>query len=139
MEGLYVHQADGFRHFRPYLDDDVEFYLVGDPEVVPFAGRYKGFDQVQELYRKFFSQIEAPPGHDYRPHYKFISQGNDVIVWGQSWMHPIGRPMTEPMELTHLMRFRRGKLYYFEDRYDTSLAAKLLNEPTDDSSDAESR
>ncbi|MEW4486582.1 helix-turn-helix transcriptional regulator [Thalassoglobus sp. JC818] len=135
IEGLYVHQADGFRHFRPYLDEDVEFYIAGDPQTVPFAGRYKGLEQIQALFKQFFSFIESPPNHDYEPHYKFIGQGNEVIVWGQSWLHPIGRPLTEPMELTQLMKFRRGKLYHFEDRYDTSLAEKLLNDQAHDSFD----
>lgn len=129
IEGLYVHQICIIDHVRSFLADDVEFRVAGSPEVIPFAGCYRGIAEIERLFAVFFSLIEAPASHDFRSHYRFIAQGNEVVVWGESWLHPIGKPLTAPMPMTHLMRFQRGKLVYLEDRFDTELAMKVLQPP----------
>jgi hypothetical protein len=124
----YIHQKEIVPNIRHFLDEDVVHRMDGDPSVIPFAGTCRGIDELDRTFRTFFSIIEAPPNIDYEPCYQFIGQGNDVVVLGESWLQPIGRPMKAPMKLTHHIKFRRGKIVYIEVRYDTHLARQLLED-----------
>lgn len=114
-----------------FLDPEVVFFVAGEPDVVPFSGTYYGIEGCRELFRKFFSVLEVPQKHDHRPWYKFVGHGNDVIMWGKSWIHPIGMPMQEPMPVAQLFRFRKGKIVYMEDRFDTVKAIEIIPEYAD--------
>jgi hypothetical protein len=74
--------------------------------------------------------IQAPANHDHTPWYTFHAQGNEVIIWGESWLHPIGQPMQEPMKLVHRMKFLRGKIAFIEVLYDSLAGAKNLGYKT---------
>lgn len=128
VHAVYTYQKDAVSHIRHFLDDDIVFIIPGDPAIIPFAGERRGFEAVHEAFQIFFSILEVPPGHDYRPHYQFLCQGTDVVVWGKSYTHPIGHPLPEPMPVSNLMQFRKGKLYRFQDQYDTQLAEKVIRE-----------
>jgi transcriptional regulator with XRE-family HTH domain len=123
---LHQHQADLVDEIEHILDEDIVFIMAGDPAVIPFAGTYQGIEGVRELHRRFFGALEVPDGYDHLPHYSYTSNGTDVLVWGKSWLHPIGRPMSEPMPVSHLLRFRNGKLILFDDHFDTHRAAILF-------------
>ncbi len=115
-----------YERIRPFLDEEAVVKVAGDPSVFPFAGEHRGHAAIEAAFDKFYSVLEAPKGHDYRPWYRFQAQGNQVVVWGESWLHPIGQPMGEPMKLVHLMDFRRGKLCRVEVMFDTLKGADEL-------------
>ncbi len=123
----YVEQKNTFNAIRHFLDDDIAIHLAGDPQSIPFAGEHQGIAAVERAFAIFFSIMEVPVGHDHEPWYQFLGQGNEVIVWGESWMHPIGRPMQQPLKLVHRMKFRRGKLLLVEVIFDSLEGARLLN------------
>ena len=112
--------VDAIEHF---LDEEVVFQIAGDPKNVPFAGVYRGIPALREGFRLFYSVLEAPKNHNYQEHYTFVGQGNEVIMTGESWIHPIGMPLEQPIRIAHRYVFRRGKLVLLEDVYDT-LAGK---------------
>jgi transcriptional regulator with XRE-family HTH domain len=115
--------VDAIRHF---LDEDVVIRLAGDPATIPFAGEHRGIAAVERVFDIFFSVLEVPPGHDPTPWYQFVGQGNEVVIWGKSWMHPIGRPMERPIDLVHRMKFRRGKLIEVEVVFDSLEGSRVL-------------
>ena len=123
---LHQHQAQMFELIEHMLDENIVFKMAGDPTIIPFSGTYHGHDGVRELTRRFFGALQVPDGYDHLPHYSYTSNGTDVLVWGKSWLHPIGRPMSEPMPLSHLMQFRNGKLVLFDDHFDTQRASLLF-------------
>lgn len=125
LAALHMHQAQMFDVISYMLHDEVVFIMAGDPAVIPFSGTYHGHEGVRELTRRFFSVLQVPEGYDHLPHYSYTSNGTDVLVWGKSWLHPIGQPMPEPMPLSHLMRFRDGKLILFDDHFDTQRAGSM--------------
>ena len=127
IHGLYVHQKDIVDRIGHIFDENIVAVIHGDPRVIPFAGKYCGIDEVRAGFQVFFSFLEVPAGHDHRPHYQYVSQGTNVVVWGRSWIHPIGAPLCDPMPICNLMKIRQGKLYYFEDQYDTGRTAVLLD------------
>lgn len=128
IQSLYRFREKMFEHVRPFLAEDVIFRVAGDPARIPFAGEYHGAEGVQLLMQRFFAIMEVPPNYDPMPYYRFVGQGNNVVIWGETWMHPFGRPLKTPMPITLLMRFRRGKLYRFEDRFDTEMGGRVLQE-----------
>ena len=130
IAAVYIHQADVVSKVRHFLDEDVVFKINGDPQTIPFAGIHCGIDTLDRVFRElFFTCLEVPRGHDHSPHYQYISQGTEVVVWGESWIHPIGRPLEKPMPISNLMKFRRGKMIYMEDNFDTEYGAKVLTCP----------
>lgn len=124
----YEHPGSNVEKVRHFLDENLVTRLNGDPQVIPFAGEHHGIDGLQRAYDIFYSIIEPPPNHDWRPWYKFANQGNEVIVWGQNWMGPIGCPMTRPMQLVHRFVFSRGKLVISEVLFDPAEGARLLRQ-----------
>jgi transcriptional regulator with XRE-family HTH domain len=130
-EALYRHRENLVDAIRHFLDDEVSFRISGDPTVVPFAGEHTGIDAIDRGFKLFFSIMDVPERHDHEKYYRYIADGNDVVVWGESWIHPKGQPLARPMSIANLMRFRRGKLYRFEDNYDTHWAATVLSGASD--------
>lgn len=125
-EILYSRHADPFSLAVNLFHQEVEFKLPGDPTTIPFAGVFRGHKEVANLFRIFFSVMEAPMGHDFRPWYSFSVNTNEVMVWGKSWLHPKGKPLKEPMTVSNLMKFRDGKMILLEDNFDTHRAMELF-------------
>lgn len=126
IAAVYKHQRDFPTVVRHLLHDEIVIQMAGDPAQIPFAGRFEGIDGVQVFADRFFAILESPKDHDPGKWYQYIGQGNEVVAWGESWIHPIGQPMEKPMPVTNLFRFRRGKIVYLDDRYDTQLGAETI-------------
>lgn len=124
----YEHAENCISHVRHFLDENIHMKWNGDPDVFPFTGEHRGIEAVERAIGIFFTMIVPPPNHDWRPWYRFAGQGNEVIVWGQNWMGPIGRPLSEPMKLVHRFVFRRGKMVFHEVLFDAMQGAKYLEE-----------
>jgi len=120
LEALHVCQADAIEHMRPFLDEGIVNIVAGDPEQFPFAGKHVGIREVDRAYRLFFSIMEAPQTPAYQDCYQVIAQGANAVIWGESWIHPIGRPIKSPVQFTKKLTFRRGKLTQLEDCFDTA-------------------
>ncbi len=58
---------------------------------------------------------------------QIVSTGDGALVWGETWAHPIGKPMTEPMKFAIKMDFNKGMLTVFDNRFDTFEAAKYFD------------
>ena len=106
------HMADVIKHF---VHDDTRFHILGDQRCLPFAGCYRGPDDFSRAAGQFFSKMEVPAGHDFKTYYKYVARGLEVSVWGESWIHPIGAPLNQPVPITQRFRFERGKLHTFVD------------------------
>lgn len=122
----YKEQKNAFQAIKHFLDEDIVLLLEGDPAIFPFAGEHRGHAGVERAFAIFFSVIQAPANHDHTPWYTFHTRGNEVIIWGESWLHPIGQPMREPIKLVHRMKFLRGKIAFIEVLYDSLAGARAL-------------
>jgi transcriptional regulator with XRE-family HTH domain len=115
--------ADAVRHF---LDDEFVYNFAGDPTVIPFAGEHRGIAAFERVVDIFYSVLEAPPDHDPGPWHEYLRQGNDVVILGQSWIHPIGQTIDSPIRFVERFRYRRGKLILIENLFDTFEGAEVL-------------
>jgi transcriptional regulator with XRE-family HTH domain len=119
IRALYLSGPNAIDATRHFIDKNVEFCIAGDPEKIPFAGQHCGIEAVDAAIRCWFSGMQGPENHDIDAFYRYFSQGNEVVVWGDSWLHPIGQPLETPMPVSCLFRFFGGRLVYFEDRFNT--------------------
>lgn len=126
VAALYDDQERIYERVRHFLDDEIVFRVAGNPAEIPFSGEHRGLAAVRRLFTTFFSLMQAPANHDHARCYSYLGQGCEVIVWGESWLHPRGVPLTQPMMISQRMTFRRGKMILLEDVFDTLYAARVL-------------
>ncbi len=127
---MYRHEAETLQHAQHLVAADAHFVVWGESAGLPFAGTYRGIQEGERLFRRFFSVIESPPDHNPMPHYQFFTQGDDVLAVGHSHLRPRGYPAhlppPPPMPISYLFRFRDFQIVYFEDRFDTAHGGQLL-------------
>ncbi|MEW4562812.1 helix-turn-helix transcriptional regulator [Bremerella sp. JC770] len=128
LDALHIHQANLVDHILDFLHEDVVFRIAGDPSQIPFAGEHIGVDAVRTAFGIFFSVLEVPADHDYNKNFQVMGQGPNAVIWGESWIHPIGRPMPQPIRTSNLLMFKRGKLVLLDDCYDTAAGAARLKD-----------
>jgi len=128
LDALHIHQQDLVDHLLDFLHEDVVFRIAGDPSQIPFAGEHTGIDAVRRAFGIFFSVLEVPANRDYNEDYQVMGQGPNAVIWGESWIHPIGNPMNEPIRVSNLLIFKRGKLVLLDDCYDTATGAARLQD-----------
>lgn len=126
ISAFHVHKANALDVLEDMIDENVHFRIAGNPEEIPFAGEYRGIRSAREMFKVFFSVLEVPD-HDFEKCFEYIGQGPNAIIWGESWIHPIGRPMETPIRISNLLKFRRGKLVFLDDCFDTAAGAAELN------------
>lgn len=126
VHALYTDTTNIVDKISHFLDENAVFRINGKELGLPFAGVHQGTEEIAKAFEIFFSVLEVPAGQDYHSHYKYFGNGNEVIVWGESWIHPIGKPLDVPVQITYRMRFHLGKLVEFDDRFDSELGARLL-------------
>lgn len=111
---------DATRHF---LDEALVVQFPGDPDVFPFAGTHVVIEAARKAFQAFYDVLEPPADLSELDYFKFLSTGHGALVWGKTWTHPIGHPLTDPVLLAIRMDFKRGKLILFDDCFDTQAAA----------------
>jgi len=122
----YVQQRNMISRMQHMIADDFVLQVYGDPNQYPFVGRYEGIDGFREAIDCFFTCMEVPANVDYTQWYDYFQcpdNENVVVVWGQSWIQPIGKPLEKPLDVTQRIEVRNGKVCYFENRYDASVSS----------------
>lgn len=101
------------------LTEDVDWFIPGPTEVVPFAGRRRGPRQVGEF---FTALAESQTAREFEPR-EFIAQGDKVVVLGyQRWtVHSTGRTYED--NWAHVFTMRNGKVAEFREYHDTHAEA----------------
>ena len=124
----YVLQRNMFSRMQHLISEDFVLEIVGDEKKFPFAGRYDGFDGFRKAVDQFFSFMEVPANVDHTECYDYFEcpdNPNVAVVWGQSWIHPIGKPLETPLDITQRIEIRNNKVFRIENRYDASLGIEV--------------
>ena len=101
------------------LTEDVDWFIPGPTEAIPFVGRRIGPRQVGE----FFADLaESQTAQQFEPR-EFISQGDKVVVLGhQQWtVKSTGRSYGD--DWAHVFTIRNGKIAQFREYHDTHAEA----------------
>ncbi|MGB7347834.1 MAG: helix-turn-helix transcriptional regulator, partial [Pirellulaceae bacterium] len=124
IHAMYHHGHEVIERTKHFIDPNVVFHFAGDPAVFPFAGQHVGIEAADKAFRCFFDVLEPPADKSEIHDYEFVATGRGALIWGETWIHPIGNPMTAPIKLAIRVDFRDGLMIQFDDRFDTQEGAK---------------
>jgi ketosteroid isomerase-like protein len=101
------------------LSEDVDWFIPGPTEIIPFVGRRRGPGQVGQ----FFSGLAASQSAlKFEPH-EFISQGDKVVVLGEQQWTVNSTRQTYEDEWAHVFTIRNGRIVQFREYHDTQAEA----------------
>jgi len=105
------------------LADDVKWFAIGPPEIIPSAGTRYGRDQVEQ----YFTTLEVTEEVDGLRPREFIAEGDKVVAIGDLQRHikSTGSSINSPW--VHVFILRAGKIYDFRSFYDTAAAVAALS------------
>lgn len=98
--------------------EDVQWFLPGDPGVIPIAGLRDG---VSGVARFFATLAETQEAEQFEPR-EFVVQGEKVIALGEyRWrVKKTGKAFRS--DFAHVFTIRDGKIAGFHEFYDTAMA-----------------
>jgi len=101
------------------LSEDVDWFIPGPAELIPFVGRRRGPAQVGE----FFGGLAASQSAlKFEPR-EFISQGHKVVVLGHQQWTVKSTGQTYEDDWAHVFTIRRGRIAQFREYHDTHAEA----------------
>src|SRR5262249_35192758 len=121
---------------REFLASDIVAYLDGDPATNPIAGTYRGIDEFEGLWRKFFA-LFVRDGGTLADAPQIRCQGNEVVAWGHENIRVRDVPPQPPGFVMLRMQFERGLMVRFEDYYESSGMMRALEQWSTEFPDAE--
>jgi uncharacterized protein len=107
------------------LADSVEWWVAGPPDVLPFAGTWRGIDGIAEFERR----LSATMRYDRVQLRRYLVSGEDVaaIFNGAGIARASGRPFES--EIVRLYTFREGRVVLVRNYYDTAAYVAALRGP----------
>jgi ketosteroid isomerase-like protein len=98
------------------LADSVAWWVAGPPEILPFAGTWRGLEGIAEFQR----QLDGTMRYDRVELRRYIVSGDDVaaVFFGAGVARTTGRPFES--EIVRLYTFRDGRVVSVRNYYDTA-------------------
>src|SRR6267143_5051382 len=111
-----------FDALRNCLAEDVKWFAIGPPDLIPTAGTRYGHDQVEQYFVTLDDMEEI---QSFEPS-EYIVEGNKVIAIGEMErrVDSTGSLLRSPW--VHVFTLRHGKISDFRSFYDTAAAAMAL-------------
>ena len=94
---------------------DIDFREPGPQEYMPWVKPRCGRDQVREYLGEILSHLNIKP-LEIR---KVISEGDQVVVVGYSWMEVLANRRTAEVEFVMIFEMRDGLCVRYRNYYDT--------------------
>ena len=123
VRDVYLAYRDrNFDALRNCLAEDVKWFAIGPPDVIPTAGTRYGRDQVEQ-YFVTLDDMEAIESFEPK---EFILEGDKVVAMGdlERRVDSKGRVLQSPW--IHVYTVRNGKVTDFRSFYDTAAAVTAL-------------
>ena len=123
VRDVYLAYRDrNFDALRNCLAEDVKWFAIGPPDVIPTAGTRYGRDQVEQ----YFVTLDDIEGIESFEPEEFILEGDKVVAMGdlERRIDSKGRVLQSPW--VHVYTVRNGKITDFRSFYDTAAAVTAL-------------
>lgn len=123
----------GFMHVTPefllkkipeMFHPDCVVNMAG-PEEIPFSGVYHGIEGATKCFSIFYDVLEIPD-RDNMASYEFYGYEDFALAHGDSWLHPKGMPLAQPMKVSLKFKFKDSKILRFDDLFDTDKGMKVI-------------
>lgn len=118
MQGYQKFAAKDIAGILELQADDVEWIVTG-PDYLPFAGIYRGKDQVGQFFRKMDESVETL---HFEPR-EFIAEGEKVIVLGHGTWAPRSTGRRYESDWVHVFTVRNGKTVRYQAFSDPAQSA----------------
>ncbi|MBF9239304.1 nuclear transport factor 2 family protein [Hymenobacter sp. BT683] len=102
--------------------EDIEFIYPGMASLVPYAGVFRGKEEVA----KFFAKVSEAIDFERFEVQECIAQGDAVVALGYSKGHVRSTGQPEEEEWAHVLRMRDGKVAHFQAYTDTAAVAQAF-------------
>lgn len=105
---------------------NVVYNMAGDPEQIPFAGRYHGLDGIDRWATAFFDTFSRPLKDLYRP--QLYQAGTAVLAVGHDAVNVPGDSQIHYSVTVVRFEFERGKIVLADNDYDTHGTMEVLRQ-----------
>jgi ketosteroid isomerase-like protein len=121
-DAYLAYRDRNFEALRNCLAEDVRWFAIGPPDVIPTAGTRYGHDQVEQ-YFVTLDEMEDIPSFEPK---EFIVEGDKVVAIGnlERSVDSTGSVLHSPW--VHVFTLRNGKISDFRSFYDTDAAVTAL-------------
>jgi ketosteroid isomerase-like protein len=107
---------------RNCLAEDVKWFAIGPPDLIPTAGTRYGRHQVE----RYFATLEdAEEVRSLEPQ-EFIAEGDKVVAIGNLQRHVTSTGSVINSPWIHVFTLQKGKITEFRSFYDTAAAIAAL-------------
>jgi len=121
-DAYLAYRDRNFDALRNCLADDVKWFAIGPPDLIPTAGTRYGRDQVEQ----YFATLDGIEDVQSLVPQEFIVEGDKVVVMGdlERRVDSTGSLLQSPW--VHVFTVRNGKISDFRSFYDTAAAVMAL-------------
>lgn len=121
LNQLVTHRAQVVSKCQHLLAENVQFFMPGNPDILPFAGLHVGLDAMNRACGKFFETLEIPNPVLWKTEFA-VCEGNEVVTgqWILAQLRGLGDQglmVGRPNLVVNRMIFERGKMVSFADYY----------------------
>ncbi|WP_303310432.1 nuclear transport factor 2 family protein [Hymenobacter sp. BT730] len=116
QEGYSFFNKGDIPNLLTLFTDDIEFILPGAADTIPYAGVFRGKEQVTTFFTKLHDAIQY---ERFEPQ-DFIAQGQKVVALGYSKGQTRSNGQIFEEEWAHVFELRDGKISRFQSFTDTA-------------------
>ncbi|GAB3300173.1 nuclear transport factor 2 family protein [Hymenobacter humi] len=122
QEGYALFSKGDIANLLKLYTEDIEFIVPGSAALIPYAGVYRGKEEVG----RFFAKLHEAMDFERFEVQECIAQGDTVVAlgYGKGHVRATGQPMEE--EWAHVLRLRDGKVAHFQVYTDTAAVGQAF-------------
>lgn len=105
------------------IDDGCTWITPGPTDKLPWAGRFKGKQEIAGFFAKVAENIDFS---EFAPR-EMIEQGDTVVVLGSSSGRTKKTGKVSKNEWAHVLKYSQGKLVFFQEYYDTAAEVAAMS------------
>lgn len=122
QEGYALFNQGDIPNLLKLYTEDVEFIVPGPSDIIPYAGVYRGLEQVAD----FFSKVHDAIVFDRFEPVDYIVQEDKVVVLGYSKARVRANDQPHEEEWAHAFVMREGKVSRFQIFTDTAATSQAF-------------
>jgi ketosteroid isomerase-like protein len=122
QEGYELFNKGDIPNLLKLYTEDIEFIVPGPSDIIPYAGVYRGLEQVATFFSKMHDVIVF---ERFEP-VEYIAQEDKIVVLGYSKARIRANDQTEEEEWAHAFVMRDGKVSRFQVFTDTAATSQAF-------------
>ena len=121
-DAYLAYRNHNYEALRNCLAEDVKWFAIGPPDLIPTAGTRYGHDQVEQYFATLDGMEDI---QSFEPE-EFIVEGDKVVVTGDLKRRVDAKGNLLQSPWVHLFTMRNGRISDFRSFYDTAAVVSAL-------------